>query len=69
MNDCKIKNPEKPVPKHSIECTYTTFDECFTIKIVKTLPQNYCNPSQLRRWELAHQWITKSRDPRNLNIR
>nr|CAD7401760.1 unnamed protein product [Timema cristinae] len=26
-----------------------------------------CNSSQLRQWELAHQWITKSRLPPGLN--
>lgn len=65
--DCKVKNLEKPVSQHS-NLHNKDFDSCYSTKVVRSLPPE-ANPSQIRRMELAHQWITKSRDPPNLNIR
>ncbi|XP_054272548.1 uncharacterized protein LOC128992830 [Macrosteles quadrilineatus] len=59
---------EKPVAQHALS-HQLLFDECFTIKALKSLPKNQCNSSMLRRWELAYQFVTNSRTPPNLNIR
>jgi hypothetical protein len=59
---------EKPVAQHANQHSLD-FDSCYTTKAIKSLPKNQCNPSMLRRWELAYQFITDSRNPPNLNIR
>ena len=58
---------EKPVAAHAASHKLN-FDSCYTIKVVRALPPSN-NSSELRRWELAHQYITKSRQPPGLNIR
>lgn len=67
-HDTSCKNEEKPVSKHAVHHSLG-FDECFTVKVLNSYPKDKCNSSQLRRWELAYQHVTKSRDPPNLNIR
>ncbi|XP_054269026.1 uncharacterized protein LOC128990596 [Macrosteles quadrilineatus] len=59
---------DKPVVQHAQSHNNPSFNDCFTTKIVKSLPPQ-CNQSQLRRWELSYQWFTKSRQPPNLNLR
>ena len=58
---------EKPVAAHAVSHNMD-FDSCYTTRVVKALPPS-TNSSELRRWELAHQYITKSRQPTGLNIR
>ncbi|KAJ8891454.1 hypothetical protein PR048_003982 [Dryococelus australis] len=43
-------------------------DSFYSTRVVRALPPSR-NSSELRRWELAHQFITKSRQPPGLNIR
>lgn len=59
---------EKPVAQHA-EQHNLDFDSCFTTKAIKSLPKDQCNSSLLRRWELAYQYVTDSRNPPNLNLR
>ena len=67
--DCRVDPDEieKVVPAHAY-LHGKDFNSCFTIRIVKSLPPS-CNPSELRRWELSHQWVTRSRFAPGLNIR
>ena len=58
---------EKPVAAHAVSHS-TSFDSCYTTRVVRALPPSN-NSAELRRWELAHQYITKSRQPPGLNIR
>nr|CAD7457966.1 unnamed protein product [Timema tahoe] len=56
--DKNHKDPDKPVP--ILAGTHNQdFQTCYTTKILRAFPKQ-CNSSQLRQWELAHQWITKS---------
>ena len=57
---------EKPVAAHAVSHNQD-FDSCYNTRVVRALPPS--NSSELRRWELAHQYITKSRQPPGLNIR
>ena len=66
-HDTKAGNIEKPVALHAASHNLS-FNECFQVSVVRALPTS-CNEHELRRWELAHQWITSSRLPPNLNIR
>nr|CAD7424961.1 unnamed protein product [Timema monikensis] len=65
--DTNHKDPDKPVPIHA-STHNQDFQTCYTTKILRAFPKQ-CNSSQLRQWELAHQWITKSRLPPGLNRR
>nr|CAD7569135.1 unnamed protein product [Timema californicum] len=65
--DTNHKDPDKPVPIHA-GTHNQDFQTCYTTKILRAFPKQ-CNSSQLRQWELAHQWITKSRLPPGLNRR
>nr|CAD7431827.1 unnamed protein product [Timema monikensis] len=65
--DTKHKDLDKPVPIHA-STHNQDFQTCYTTKILRAFPKQ-CNSSQLRQWELAHQWITKSRLPPGLNRR
>lgn len=58
----------KPVAQHA-EQHNMDFNECFTTKALRSFPKETCNSSELRRWELAYQYITDSRNPPNLNLR
>lgn len=66
--DVSTQYKDKPVVQHALSHNSSKFNDCFTTKIVKSLPP-HCNQSQLRRWELSYQWFTKSREAPNLNIR
>nr|CAD7413787.1 unnamed protein product [Timema poppensis] len=56
-HDTNMENKEKPVAAHA-ETHNLEFNNCYPTKVVKSLNKAICNPSQLRIWELAHQYIT-----------
>jgi hypothetical protein len=59
---------EKPVAQHAASHNMN-FDDCYTTKAIRSIPKHNNNNSTLRRWELAYQHITGSRNPPNLNLR
>ena len=62
----------KPVADHAANShSLVSFSDCYNLKIIKSVKGPY-NYSQLRRFELAHQLVLKSRkagDESGLNIR
>nr|CAD7404304.1 unnamed protein product [Timema cristinae] len=62
-----MKNKDKLVASH-VKTHNLDFNHCYTTKVVKSLKEEICNPSQLRIWELDHQHI-KSKQAPNLNPR
>lgn len=59
---------DKPVAQHATTHNLD-FDSCYSTKALKSFPKTHCNSSTLRRWELAYQHVTGSRNPPNLNLR
>nr|CAD7427073.1 unnamed protein product [Timema monikensis] len=57
--DTSHKDPDKPVPIQA-GTHNKDFQTCHTTKILRAFP---------KQWELAHQWITKSRLPPGINRR
>ncbi|KAJ8888831.1 hypothetical protein PR048_008325 [Dryococelus australis] len=58
---------DKPVAVHKASHN-NNFDSCYSTRVVRVVPPS-SNSSELRCWELAHQFIIKSRQPAGLNIR
>nr|CAD7464519.1 unnamed protein product [Timema tahoe] len=54
--DTNHKNLDKPVPSHG-NIHNKDFDSCYTTRVLGAFPTATCNNSQLRQWELAHQWV------------
>jgi len=67
----KKKIKEQPVSAHALEHKQN-FDQCFSIKGLKSIPVHpdpEYNMHLLRRAELAHQYVLKTRNPFGLNLR
>lgn len=58
-HDVKVRI-EKPVIDLHANSHNLDFDECFSVKALKSLPPLQCNSSMLRR---SYQFVTNSRNP------
>ncbi|XP_049941577.1 uncharacterized protein LOC126418718 isoform X1 [Schistocerca serialis cubense] len=63
-----VGNEDHPVAKHALVHGQHILAQCYTVRVIWILPTN-TNLSELRRWELALQYILSSHYPPGLNLR
>nr|CAD7256410.1 unnamed protein product [Timema shepardi] len=54
--DTNHKNLDESVPSHA-NTHNKDFDFCYTTRVLRAFSTATCNNSQLKQWELAHQWV------------